>query len=220
MIELVVIYVGSIVSSLIINKLHELVMVKDLADNNYKLNTDETCNIDEERRFDKYYIFIPIYNVCKSLSDYITYKSDVFFQTKAYTDNLIKEFSPIEKEEYHHNPSLINANLLEYKMCIKRKMAHKIVIDDSLIYYNLSMNKGLEVVDSEGRLSHESRTYQTNKLYEAIEKSLDEVVKDTLDEVEDKDEYLKEIEMTKEYLKNARNYLEEQKNIKKLTKTK
>lgn len=220
MVDLIILYIGSIVISVVIDIIHKNVMIKDLADNNLKLNFNGLDDIDEKELDNKYYLLIPIYNIAKSLNDYVMYKNDIYFLTKAYRDNLVKEFNSIEREEYSKHPNIINANLLEYKIYFRRKYAHSIQIDDSIIYYKLSVNKGLEVVDSEGSLSYESRNYQTNKLYSAIESSLDEVVEKTIDSVEDKEEYLKQIQMTKEYLQNAKKILEEQKDNKKLIKAK
>ena len=220
MINIVVLYLGTVVVSIIVDKIHKYSLIKDLADNNYKLNIDKVNDINEEEDSGKYYIFIPIYNLYKSISDYVIYKNDVFFPTVAYRDGLIKDFTTMEKKMYQEHPNVINANTLEYRMYLKKKFAHKVVVDDSLVYFNLSLTKGLELVESEGKLSRESEYNQTDKLYNVIEKSLDEVLENNINSVNDKNEYLKQIELTKEFLNESRNYLEEQKNIKKLKKTK
>ena len=220
MIDVIVLYLTTIVIAIIINKIHELSIVKDLADNNYKLNLDNVDNINKINDNNNVYLYIPIYNIAKSISNFIEYKNDYFFLTAAYSEHLVKEFSTMEKKMYKKHPNIINANMLEYKMYLKKKFAHQIVVDNSLIYFNLSTAKGLELVESEGKLSYESENKQTHILYNAIEKSLDEVVEKNINEVDDKDEYIKQIEMTKEYLRNVKNNLEEQKNIKKLIKTK
>lgn len=150
-------------ASIIISKVMDLSlafkMVKDIADLGYKINRDRITNLVnqldvEQLKKSKIELFIPIYNIFKSMyvnAQYINYKEQMISSLNALC--IIDEMTDLEKDVYNKKPGAIRAIALDPIVQFELDSAFKIEVskDDlkGIIYFEKEDNL-IKVLKSEG----------------------------------------------------------------------
>ena len=193
MVEIILLYLTTILVSKAIDTYNILVRMKDLTDAGYKLKNDRIIeDMHKELKVRADYWYIPFYNMYDSLAcfyDYISNdKSMLLYQEYKY--DRVEELNPREKKKYEENPSMLNAYLLEYKMENIRSKSNSISLSDgSKIFYTMDSEEGIKFVDCIGPSQYRDEKQLTSYLLDGYELIIDEYANN-----------LKEYDLTEEEL--------------------
>lgn len=139
-----------------------LKMIKEFADEGYKINSKDIDNINngmsyevsQSSRLSLLSMFIPIYNLYFALmfvQKYESNKDTIFMYMK--TIGAIEEMEDFEKKEYHKNPTLLNSVNVSKKYEEYLKKSFKFTINDrntTTDFYCILENGDLRIVKTEG----------------------------------------------------------------------
>ena len=121
----------TIITSYVMNAYIELKQVQDLANAGYKINYQKLkyYNSQSPEEFFLSPLLIPGYNIILIMMLAMNYNEQFnFFVEDLKELDLLEEMNEIELKEYQKNPTLINANLLRYKMKKRLKKANLLTI--------------------------------------------------------------------------------------------
>ena len=213
---------GTYALSFLIEKYHQLVLMKDMADAGYKLKENNDPDTHKNIKVVDDYILIPFLNVYEAVSNYIQYiNSKYLFLTEAHMLDLIEEMSKKEKEIYNKKPTMLNAYFLQSKMEFRRRRSQSLDYEDgSQIFFNINDKKGVELVEVIGPLNRKSESEQKVILVESLNAVLDfyeEKYKEN-NFGEDLEKELENIAVTRSYLEKAKDNYEGDVKIRKLSK--
>ena len=188
----------TIITSYVMNAYIELKQVQDLANAGYKINYQKLkyYNSQSPEEFFLSPLLIPGYNIILIMMLAMNYNEQFnFFVEDLKELDLLEEMNEIELKEYQKNPTLINANLLRYKMKKRLKKANLLTIslkgELSDVYFEYTNNhQDIVILQVNGSLSLLSLADQK------------EVVKDILNSYHEndyKDNYSNKDNNLKEY---------------------
>lgn len=146
-------------------------MIKEFADEGYKINSKDIDNINNNMpdvnnssRMSLLSMFIPIYNLFFALSFVQKYESNkdmIFMYLKSL--GIIEEMEEFEKKEYQKNPTLMNSVQVSKKYEEYLKKSFKFTINDrntTTEFYCILENGDLRIIKSEGFYSRYSEEKQ------------------------------------------------------------
>lgn len=151
-------------------------MIKEFADEGYKINTKDVDNINNNMpnevnnasRLSLLSMFIPIYNLFFALNfvkKYENNKDMIFMYLKSL--GAIEEMEDFEKTEYQKNPTLMNFIQVSRKYEEYLKKSFKFTINDgntTTEFYCIFENGDLRIVKTEGFYSRYSEEKQKELL--------------------------------------------------------
>lgn len=225
MLELLIIYLSTIIISKTIDSFEKIVMRKDITDAGYKFKNNNQLNNDNITvKTKSNTLLIPFYNIYDALLNIKSYYDErLTFLTNLNMLGLVEEMTTIEKREYEKNPSYFNAYFYQFKLAMKRLKSLAVDIDENnIIFYKID-EYGIKLIDSDGDIAYKSELNQTNIVIDHLKKCLDieeERLFDT-DEVDINEELIneiEEIECSKSYLMKLKESLLNEENYKKLTR--
>ena len=180
-IEVLSVWVGSIILSFAMNISNVLKIVKDLADSGYKINDNKLSKLNKEMepeyvKYRSMMLFLPIVNVMTVALDRIKYikSSDLYFN-KLDVLGSIEEMSDYEKIAYAENPTGLNAILLQIKMETKLQNALKVKLADKSVIYFDKEDDEIVIYKAEGPFSQLSGIEQKQRITEIYNKFAEEI---------------------------------------------
>ena len=180
-IEVLSVWVGSIILSFAMNISNVLKIVKDLADLGYKINDNKLSKLNKEMepeyvKYRSMMLFLPIVNVMTVALDRIKYikSSDLYFN-KLDALGSIEEMSDYEKIAYAENPTGLNAIFLQIKMETKLQNALKVNLADKSVIYFDKEDDEIVIYKAEGPFSQLSGIEQKQKITEIYNKFAEEI---------------------------------------------
>ena len=180
-IEVLSVWVGSIILSFAMNISNVLKIVKDLADSGYKINNNKLSRLNKEMepeyvKYRSMMLFLPIVNVMTVALDRIKYikSSDLYFN-KLDVLGSIEEMSDYEKIAYAENPTGLNAILLQIKMETKLQNALKVKLADKSVIYFDKEDDEIVIYKAEGPFSQLSGIEQKQRITEIYNKFAEEI---------------------------------------------
>lgn len=241
MAQLLIIWIGTIITSFCMDFSNYFRMYKDVADAGYKIDVIKLTESVKGMNIQKnsvWEIFIPIYNIMKEIDTAFKYNA----QRHTLLDQLdvlgaLEEMEEYEKEEYLKKPTGFNAFLVTLKSKIRLQNADKLEINNengkSEIFYEIGEKDGqddiiiLKVTGPASKLTKEEQKKEVAKflpsLFEVIlkeygvfnENELDEIIGTVFEGYQiEKDNDIKEnktISERKQELENLKNELLETK---------
>ena len=179
--EILSLWLGSIVLSFAMNISNVLKIVKDLADSGYKINNNKLSKLNKEMepeyvKYRSMMLFLPIVNVMTVALDRIKYikSSDLYFN-KLDVLGSIEEMSDYEKIAYAENPTGLNAILLQIKMETKLQNALKVKLADKSVIYFDKEDDEIVIYKAEGPFSQLSGIEQKQRITEIYNKFAEEI---------------------------------------------
>jgi len=173
--ELIFIWILTIIVSFAIQSNMMMQMFKILADQGYKLNLDKLVNITNQidesaEKISCLALLIPGYNLFKSIqicTNFIQHKDLILNQYDVM--GVVEEMSEWEILEYNKKPTGLNAYLLPIKLKQEMDNSIKITIPDpeGVIWYKLDpQTKEIIIIKSEGLISEFTLEEQKRKVQE------------------------------------------------------
>lgn len=191
--ELVLIYLGTIVASFVIELDNGFQMFKDVADAGYKIDVEKMSEFINKMRNNRkseslLRIFVPIYNILRAMQlrmQYIQQKFSVLDQLNVM--DCIEEMTESEKIEYAKKPTGLNALLVSLKSSIEISKAIKIEIKDegTLWYVFEEKTNEIKIVKADGliaKMTIEEQRAKINEVNSELAKKLVESF-DSLEEL-------------------------------------
>lgn len=181
LIEILSVWIGSIILSFAMNISNVLKIVKDLADLGYKINNNKLSRLNKEMNPEyvknrSLMLFFPIVNVMTVAADRIKYiQSSSAYFNKLYALGAIEEMSDYEKIAYAENSTGLNAILLQIKMETKLKNAFKVKLADKSVIYFDKENDEIVIYKAEGPFSNLSGIEQKRKITEIYNRFAEEI---------------------------------------------
>ena len=180
-----ILYLVTVIISIIMDKVSELRYYRDAASYGYKINREVLNKLKEEDVIninnEVWEYILPFCNVLSSLANTVRYKeqkNDFFAIMQAYGGFL--KMTSSEEEEYNSNPSLFNAYKISALSKYRLKDASQITVKDDLsestIYYKNSMNK-YRIIGINGPLINKTREEQEKIFLDAMEEYLNNNIK-------------------------------------------
>lgn len=178
MVHIILIWVLTIIMTYLMQTGIALSVLRDLANNGYKLDLEKGSNLMSEinpngKQISNIEKLIPLYNLAKSfkmINEYTQNREFIFDQVRIM--DIIEEMSEYEKNEYSKNPTALNAivvlakynNLLKEAIIVEKKEA------GNKIWFNLDENKKLQILKVEGPIANESIEAQKQLAIECMNK--------------------------------------------------
>lgn len=172
--ELVLIYLGTVIASFIIELDNGFQMFKDVADAGYKIDIDKMSEFmnkirNSQKQESLLRIFVPIYNVLRAMQirmQYIQQRFLVLDQLNVM--DCIEEMTEAEKIEYSKKPTGLNAILIPLKANIEISNAIKIELkDEGAIWYKFEEKTNeIKIVKAEGPIAKLTLEEQKAKIDE------------------------------------------------------
>lgn len=172
--ELVLVYLGTIIASFVIELDNGFQMFKDVADAGYKIDIDKMSEFTNKLRNNKKQesllrIFVPIYNILRAMQirmQYIQQRFIVLDQLNVM--DCLEEMTESEKEEYSKKPTGLNALLIPLKSNIEISKAIKIELKDegTLWYVFDDKTKEIKILKAEGTIAKLTQEEQKAKIDE------------------------------------------------------
>lgn len=200
--ELLIIWLTTIIISFEIETISFLRMCKDLADNGYKFNLKKIVELKNqinprELKYKQILKFIPIFNILNELSIMFQYNNNKSLLIDNFRIfNMIEEFTDLEKEEYLKKPTMLNALLAPVKAASRLSKAYELEIEtdieSSKIFYEINEQNEIIILQISGdakKLTLEEQKKKVNEYYKSI-------IKRGIEEYGDKDKFLSEIKRT------------------------
>lgn len=229
---LLVIWIGTTITSFCLEIANELRIFKDAADAGYKIRLKKVSTLSGRSnphvsKAVRLSLIVPVYNMFAVLQRTMLYnKVRPVMLDLLYVMGALEEMTEIEKQEYLKNPTALNALLVPLKMEIRLSKALSVGIDDgnenSTIFFEFGESSDdiiiLKAVGDASRLSVEEQKKKVNEVWEIVLTGGMEEFDDELDDTDDLDSGIKlepqmsdsELEMILESLDNSS--LEEQNN--------
>ena len=172
--ELVLIYLGTVIASFILELDNGFQMFKDVADAGYKIDIDKMSEFmnkirNNQKQESLLRIFVPIYNVLRAMQirmQYIQQRFLVLDQLNVM--DCIEEMTEAEKIEYSKKPTGLNAILIPLKANIEISNAIKIELkDEGTIWYKFEEKTNeIKIVKAEGPIAKLTLEEQKSKIDE------------------------------------------------------
>ena len=181
LIEILSVWIGSIILSFAMNISNVLKIVKDLADLGYKINNNKLSRLNKEMNPEyvknrSLMLFFPIVNVMTVVADRIKYiQSSSAYFNKLDALRTIEEMSDYKKIAYAQNSTVLNAILLQIKMETKLKNAFKVKLADKSVIYFDKENDEIVIYKAEGPFSNLSGIEQKRKITEIYNRFAEEI---------------------------------------------
>ncbi len=182
---LLLIYIGTVIGSVVIKAKNILDIFKDIADEGYKPNFE---NINKNRPSEEFIQrrnisnLIPIYNIFKALNERLAYK----FTRESFLENLKydKTFEPLEHLEvleYLNNPTGLNAILVPIRFKNRLEKADLLEIKSGPVtgnvYYEMPDDVDeIIILKATGEIANLSKEEQENIVLSYWEDSFGELV--------------------------------------------
>lgn len=176
-------WISTIAATSIIRTFMMLNMLKDIADNGYKLNTkkmhEESISLSssDDTASDKIVDYIPLVNMISSFADYTSYlcnREDIL--TALYQLNTFEEMSKEEKEEYNKKHNAISVIKLYSNEAVRKQNEYK----ERELQYSLEKIHQMHIMED----------YM--KYFDTYEKALEEYEKDKAVRLSEDDRYFEE----------------------------
>ncbi len=185
---LLLIYLGTVIGSIVIKAISILGMCKDIADMGYKLDLDyykgkKDDIINEFTVTNNKLLLIPIYNLYKVLNDKLNYnQSREEFLNNLWLNPLFKPLNDFEAEDYLNKQTGLNALLVPIKFNLRLSKALFLDIkkDDieGRVYYEKTDEGDIIILDVTGNVNKLSLEEQEDIIYEYWVKVLYEGLKE------------------------------------------
>lgn len=175
--EFLVLWLGTSVSSFIMEIANELRLFKDVADAGYKIDIKKLSKLGQQlnpnaKKVTYLSMIIPIYNVMQVFQRIIQYNNArLMILAQLNVIDILEEMSEIEKKEYLKRPTGLNALIVPLKSEIRLAKATSITINDnneySKIYYEIGESlDDITVLKVEGLASKLTVEEQKKKIVE------------------------------------------------------
>ena len=172
--ELVLIYLGTVIASFILELDNGFQMFKDVADAGYKIDIDKMSEFINKMRNNQKQesllrIFVPIYNVLRAMQIRMQYIQQRFLiLDQLNVMDCIEEMTESEKIEYAKKPTGLNALLIPLKSSVEISKAIKIELkDEGTLWYGFDdKTKEIKILKAEGQIAKLSLEEQKAKIDE------------------------------------------------------
>lgn len=226
MLQIIIIYILTILISLAFQVSIALDTIKYIADNNYKINIDNLKKIDLDKNSTlkvKATILLPFFlNIIsqfKYLNDYINNKYLVLDELRVF--NALEEMTIEEIKDYENNPTLLNVLSITINQNTNEIATIRYEGKLNTIMYSINEEtKELEITKIIGNLKNKDNDEQKRILKEYLEnknnlENIDNEIKDIINDInkinntlENNDKKLDDIDRKLDYLKAQKEKLE------------